>query len=144
MAAVVTCPHCNACLRTANAVAPGKKLTCPKCKTAFVASGHAKASVADEDEAPPRRPRQEAAAPSLGRRKRDVDEDEEEDLPSRSRSRTKQSGKKNKGKSNRVAPSRPCAPPPRTIGKRSYLRWGTPQRRCLTACTSRARGTSSR
>jgi hypothetical protein len=51
----ITCPECEAVLRPAKPVAPGKAIKCPKCGAGFVAA---------EEEAPPRAKPRAAAAPA--------------------------------------------------------------------------------
>jgi hypothetical protein len=114
MAFSVTCPQCRATLKSANPIAAGKKVKCPKCARTFEApaledaaavstapmpvGAVAKVSDADvpevevsaEDEEAPRRPPQEdddEPRPSKKRR-RDDDEDDERG-PSRKAKRKK-------------------------------------------------------
>lgn len=85
-----TCPECDALLRPAKIIAPGKKIRCPKCQTVFATSEEE-----DQDELPARKQGDCIRVKKpLAARKRVVDEDEDEEedrpLPKRKRPLSKQ------------------------------------------------------
>src|SRR5262245_54966346 len=79
-----SCPECEKSLRSANPIAPGKKVKCPGCGVLF--SPHTDEDIEKEDR-PKRRPRDEEGEEDRPRRRRSRDEeqDEEGDAPARSR-----------------------------------------------------------
>jgi hypothetical protein len=71
LATTVTCPECDAVLRLANAVAPGKKLRCPKCKTIFAVPEN------EEEERPATSIREKPRTKLPAKRREEVADDDE-------------------------------------------------------------------
>src|SRR5262245_48603218 len=103
MASSHRCPECNALLKFANPVAPGKKVRCTQCQAVFAVAGENGSDAADEEGIQPR-PKVGAAGrseESARRQPRRWDDDDEEDRPRQRRPRDEEDGDRPRERSSR-------------------------------------------
>jgi phage FluMu protein Com len=88
MAATVVCTHCGAKLTLKSAIAPGKKVNCPKCKKAFVVEDDEEpedeeTAAESGDEAPPPKKQKKAAKKDDDEPDDDHADDDDDEKPAK-------------------------------------------------------------